>query len=45
MGVFTGWFGLGSFPDETLKFEKVEITGYPMDRENNNDDGAVPGPY
>jgi len=33
LGLQTGWFGLGSFPDETLKFEKVEVAGYPIDKE------------
>lgn len=33
LGLYSGWFGLGRFPDETLKMEKVQVIGYPKDKD------------
>ena len=31
-GLQCGWFGLIRLPDESLKMEKIEISGYPVDK-------------
>lgn len=32
LGLYCGWFGLIRLPEETLKMDKIEVSGYPIDK-------------
>jgi len=36
LGLYCGWFGLASLSTETLKLQKTDLIGYPVDKEENN---------
>lgn len=36
LGLYSGWFGLACLTDPNIKTQKVNITGYPQDQEENN---------